>query len=155
MSTIMEKVAEYNLLRAKSKTIKSRMDSLAKDIKEHLTQNVTPDTKGSYYAEDDNFVYGNMAKKTIKLNEDRAKVFLQERNLLEQASEVKVVIKEDKLEKLITDGTITMEEFESLVDTKVTYSIDIKEKKKEEEPVEVQVVNSTKPSKRKLPTRRS
>ena len=149
----MEQVAEYNMLRAKSKTIKSRMDELAKNIKAHLTKNVTPDSKGSYYAEDDNFVYGNMAKKSMKLNEERAKVFLQERNLLEQASEVKIVIKEDKLEQLIANGDITLEEFETLVDTKVTYSIDIKEKQKEEEPVEVEVASSTK--KRRLPTRRS
>ena len=153
MSNIMEQVAEYNMLRAKSKTIKSRMDELAKNIKAHLTKNVTPDSKGSYYAEDDNFVYGNMAKKSMKLNEERAKVFLQERNLLERASEVKVVIKEDKLEQLIANGDITLEEFETLVDTKVTYSIDIKEKQKEEEPVEVEVASSTK--KRRLPTRRS
>lgn len=153
MSNIMEQVSEYNMLRAKSKTIKSRMDELAKNIKAHLTKNVTPDSKGSYYAEDENFVYGNMAKKSMKLNEERAKVFLQERNLLEQASEVKVVIKEDKLEQLIANGDITLEEFETLVDTKVTYSIDIKEKQKEEEPVEVEVASSTK--KRRLPTRRS
>lgn len=150
---ITEKVAEYNLLRAKTKTIKARMDELAKDIKGYLTSNVSPDSKGNYYEEDDNFVYGNMAKKSIKLNEERTKVFLQERNLLEQASEVKVVIKEDKLEQLLANGDITMEEFKTLVDTKITYSIDIKEKKKEEEPVEVQVASSTRP-KRKLPTRR-
>lgn len=153
MNTIMEQVAEYNLLRAKSKTIKSRMDALAKSIKEHLTKNVTPDSKGNYYAENEDFIYGNMAKKSIKLNEERAKVFLQERNLLEQVSDVKIVINEDKLEQLLADGTITMEEFETLVDTKVSYSIDIKEKKKDEEPVEVQVASSTKP-KRRLPTRR-
>lgn len=153
MSNIIEQVAEYNMLRAKSKTIKSRMDELAKNIKAHLTKNVTPDSKGSYYAEDENFVYGNMAKKSMKLNEEKAKVFLQERNLLEQASEVKIVIKEDKLEQLIANGDITLEEFETLVDTKVTYSIDIKEKQKEEEPVEVEVASSTK--KRRLPTRRS
>lgn len=153
MGNIMEQVAEYNMLRAKSKTIKSRMDELAKNIKNHLTKNVTPDAKGSYYAEDENFVYGNMAKKSMKLNEERAKVFLQERNLLEQASEVKVVIKEDKLEQLIANGDITLEEFETLVDTKVTYSIDIKEKQKEEEPVEVEVASSVK--RRKLPTRRA
>ena len=153
MNTIMEQVAEYNLLRAKSKTLKSRMDALAKSIKEHLTKNVTPDSKGNYYAENEDFIYGNMAKKSIKLNEERAKVFLQERNLLEQVSDVKIVINEDKLEQLLADGTITMEEFETLVDTKVSYSIDIKEKKKDEEPVEVQVASSTKP-KRRLPTRR-
>ena len=73
MSNIMEQVSEYNMLRAKSKTIKSRMDELAKNIKAHLTKNVTPDSKGSYYAEDENFVYGNMAKKSIKLNEESSK----------------------------------------------------------------------------------
>lgn len=151
-NNIMEQVSEYNMLRAKSKTIKSRMDELAKNIKAHLTKNVTPDSKGSYYAEDDNFVYGNMAKKTIKLNEERAKVFLQERNLLEKASDVKIVINEDKLEQLLANKEITMEELQTLVDTKVTYSIDIKEKQKEEEPVEVEVASSTK--KRQLPKRR-
>lgn len=151
-NNIMEQVSEYNMLRAKSKTIKSRMDELAKNIKAHLTKNVTPDSKGSYYAEDDNFVYGNMAKKTIKLNEERAKVFLQERNLLEKASDVKIVINEDKLEQLLANKEITMEELQTLVDTKVTYSIDIKEKQKEAEPVEVEVASSTK--KRQLPKRR-
>lgn len=151
-NNIMEQVSEYNMLRAKSKTIKSRMDELAKNIKAHLTKNVTPDSKGSYYAEDENFVYGNMAKKTIKLNEERAKVFLQERNLLEKASDVKIVINEDKLEQLLANKEITMEELQTLVDTKVTYSIDIKEKQKEEEPVEVEVASSTK--RRQLPKRR-
>lgn len=154
MSNIMEQVSEYNLLRAKSKTIKSRMDELAKSIKGHLTKNVTPDAKGSYYSEDDNFVYGNMAKKSVKLNEERAKVFLQERNLLEKASDVKIVINEDKLEQLLANNEITAEELESLVDIKTTYSIDIKEKQKEEEPVEVEVASSSKKP-RRLPTRRS
>ena len=152
MNKIAEKVAEYNLLRAKQKTIKARMDELAKDIKGYLTKTVSPDSKGNYYQEDDNFIYGNMAKKSIKLNEERAKVFLQERNLLEQVSDVKIVINEDKLEQLLANETISMAEFESLVDTKVSYSIDIKEKKKEE-PVEVEVASSSKP-KRRLPTRR-
>lgn len=152
MNKIAEKVAEYNLLRAKQKTIKARMDELAKDIKGYLTKNVSPDSKGNYYEEDDNFIFGNMAKKSIKLNEERAKAFLQERNLLEQVSDVKIVINEDKLEQLLANETITMTEFESLVDTKVSYSIDIKEKKKEE-PVEVEVASSSKP-KRRLPTRR-
>lgn len=150
--SIHEQVAEYNFLRAKSKTIKARMDELSKSIKEHLTKNVSPDTRGSYYAEDENFIYGNMARKSVKLNEERAKVFLQERNLLEKVSEVKIVINEDKLEQLLMNDEITQDELESLVDIKTTYSIDIKEKQKEEEPVEVQVATSTK-NKRKLPVR--
>lgn len=152
LSIITQKVAEYNTLRAKQKTIKSRMDELAKDIKSYLTKNVSPDSRGNYYEEDDNFVFGNMAKKSVKLNEERAKVFLQERNLLEKASDVKIVINEDKLEQLLATNEITAEELESLVDIKTTYSIDIKEKKNEE-PVEVEVASSTK--RRQLPKRRS
>lgn len=152
--TVADMVADYNLLRAKSKLIKSEMDKLAKDIKEYLTKNVTPDSKGSYYEENDSFVYGNQAKKSVKLNEERAKVFFQERNLLEEVSEVKVVLNEDKISKALEEGKITQEELESLVDIKVTYSIDIKEKEKQSEEVyEIPVASSTKP-KRKLPTRR-
>lgn len=151
--SISEKVREYDVLRANAKTIKSRMDALSKEIKKHLTENITPDAKGSYYAEDDNYVYGNMAKKSVKLNEEKAKVFFKERNLLEEVSEVKVVINEDKVSQLLSEGKITQEDLESLVDIKVSYSIDIKEKQKEEEPVEIQVETSSKP-KRRIPTRR-
>lgn len=153
--TVADMVAEYNLLRAKSKLIKSEMDKLAKDIKAYLTSNVTPDSKGNYYEENDSFVYGNQAKKSVKLNEDRAKVFFQERNLLEEVSEVKVVLNEDKISKALEEGKITQEELEALVDIKVTYSIDIKEKEKQEEEVyEIPIASSVKPVKKKLPTRR-
>ena len=153
--SIAEKVYEYNQLRSKAKTIKSRMDEIAKEIKSHLTSNVTPDSKGSYYAEDENFIYGNQAKKSIKLNEERAKLFFKENNLLEEVSEVKIVINEDKVSKLLEEGKITQEELETLVDIKVSYSIDIKEKKKEKVEEEMPVINSVKPVKRKLPIRRS
>lgn len=147
---ISKAVAEYNELRSKSKFIKSRMDELAKSIKEYLKKNVTPDAKGSYYEESNEFVYGNMAKKSVKLNQDKAKEFFTQRNLLEDVTDVKVVLNEDKIEKVLQEGKITQEELESLVDIKVSYSIDIKEKKQEDEIVEVQVVSSSKP-KRKSP----
>lgn len=152
--SIAEKVYEYNQLRSKAKIIKSRMDEIAKEIKTHLTSNFSPDAKGSYYTEDENFIYGNQAKKSIKLNEERAKLFFQENNLLEEVSEVKIVINEDKVSKLLDEGKITQEELETLVDIKVSYSIDIKEKKKEEVEEEMPVINSVKPVKRKLPVRR-
>lgn len=152
--SVMDKVAEYDLLRGKAKTIKSRMDELAKEIKKHLTDTVTPDSKGSYYSESDDYVFGNMAKKTVKLNEERAKVFFKENNLLEEVSEVKVTINEDKVAQLLADGKITQDDLEKLVDIKTNYSIDIKPKQKEdEEIVEVKVASSPKP-KRRIPTRR-
>lgn len=152
---VNEKVQEYAVLREKAKTIKSRMDSLAKDIKEYLTKNVKPDSKGNCYLEDTNYVFGNQAKKSIKLNETKATEFFKAKGLLEKVVDVKTVINEDKVSKLIESGELTNEELETLVDIKTTYSIDIKEKVKEEEAVEVEVVsNSTKPKAKPLPKRR-
>lgn len=153
MFSIKDKVSEYSTLRNQAKIIKERMDSIAKDIKTYLTNTVQADAKGSYYSEDDNFIFGNQAKKSIKLNEERAVNYFTGKGILESVTDTKIVINEDKVSKLVEQGVISQEDLETLVDTKVTYSIDIKEKKKEEAPVEVQVVASTKP-KRKLPTRK-
>lgn len=153
--TISSYVQEYNELRSKAKTIKARMDALAKTIKEHLTSTTKPDSKGNYYLEDESFVFGNQAKKSVKLNEAKATEFFKAKGLLEKVVDVKTVINEDKVSKLLETGDLTQQELEALVDIKVTYSIDIKEKVKEqeEEIVEVQVASKTKPS-RKLPIRR-
>lgn len=149
---IKDKVKEYDILRLQAKTIKSRMDSLSKEIKKYLTENVPVNAKGSYYSEDDDYIYGNVARKSIKINEDKAKQFFQERNLLEEVTDVKVVVNEDKVAKLLQDEVITQEDLESIVDVKVTYSIDVKAKEHEKEEEIVEVVE-TRP-KRKLPTRR-
>ena len=151
---ITQMVFEYNQLRDKAKTIKNRMDELSKNIKEYLTNNVTPDSKGSYYDESEDFVFGNQAKKSVKLNEERARVFFTNKGLLEKVAETKIVINEDKVSKLLESGEISQEELESLVDIKVTYSIDIKQKVKDEkEDVTYEIASSTKP-KRKIPTKR-
>lgn len=147
-------VEEYTTLRDKTKSIKTRMDEIAKTIKDYLSSNLKPDSKGSYYAQNDNFVYGSQAKKTVKLNETKATEFFKSKGLLEKVVDVKTVINEDKVSKLLENAEITQEELESLVDIKTTYSIDIKAKVKEEEEEIVEVkVASTKPQ-RKLPMRR-
>ena len=151
---VNEKVQEYAVLREKSKTIKARMDLLAKEIKEYLTKTVTPDSKGNFYLEDTNYVFGNQAKKSIKLNETKATEFFKSKGLLEKVVDVKTVINEDKVSKLIDSGELTNEELETLVDIKTTYSIDIKEKVKQDEVVEVEVVSNSIKPKRLLPKRR-
>ena len=147
-------VVEYNELRDRAKVIKERMDFLAKGIKTYLSENLTPDSKGSYYSENDKFIYGNQAKKSVKLNEERARVFFTNKGLLEKVADTKIVINEDKVSKLLETNEITQEELESLVDIKVTYSIDIKQKvKADTEDVTYEIASSNKP-KRKIPTKR-
>ena len=154
MSKIRDKVQEYNELRNQAKLIKTRMDSLAKEIKLYLSNTVTPDSKGSYYEENDDFVYGSQAKKSIKINEDRATALFKKMGVLDKVVDIKTVINEDKVSKLVESGELTVEELEQVLDTKVTYSIDIKEKTKSEDMPVVDKASSTKPKRRITLSRR-
>lgn len=154
MSLIFEYVQEYTDLSKQEKAIKKRKDELAKYIKEHAQQNGVKDSNGSSYMSNDRFVFGSQARKSIKLNQERAKEFLLAQGLYEQVVEVKESINENKVEQLLSQGLITTTDLESIVDIKVTYAIDVKEKEMEqtsEEMPEVQVVErSSKKRKFKL-----
>lgn len=142
MSIIEADVQEYMDLSKQEKAIKKRKDELAKRIKEHAQQNGVKDSNGSSYMSNERFVFGSQARKSIKLNQDRAKEFLLSQGLYEQVVEVKETINENKVEQLLSEGLITTDDLEAIVDVKVTYAIDVKEKEVEqpEEMPEVEVV---------------
>lgn len=145
MNLINEDVQEYLELGKQEKIIKKRKEELAKRIKEHAQENGTKDSNGSSYLSNERFVFGSQARKTIKLNQDRAKDFLLANGLYEQVVEVKETINESKVEQLLNEGLISTEDLEMLVDVKVVYAIDVREREVEEEMPEVQKVeNSTK-----------
>lgn len=140
MSMIHYDVQEYMELSKQEKAIKKRKDELAKRIKEHAQQNGVKDSNGSSYMSNERFVFGSQARKSIKLNQDRAKDFLLAQGLYERVVEVKESINEDKVEQLLAENLITPEDLETLVDVKITYAIDVKEREVEEEMPEVEVV---------------
>lgn len=143
---------EYFDLRKMKAETEKRMKEVATILKEYATTNGVHDSNGSAYCETDNYIFGSQAKKSVKLNEAKAKDYLLALGLYEKVVETKEYINEDKLEQLISTGDLAPEDIESMVDVKVTYAIDIKEiqKEEEEEMPEVQVSNSKKPVK-KLP----
>ena len=150
MSLIYEFVQEYTDLSKQEKAIKKRKDELAKYIKEHAQQNGVKDSNGSSYMSNDRFVFGSQARKSIKLNQDRAKEFLLSQGLYEQVVEVKESINEDKVEQLLQQGLITTDDLEAIVDVKVTYAIDVKEKEIEQTPEEMPEVQVIERSTKKI-----
>ena len=62
---------DYAYLRDQEKLIRKRKEELAKEIKEYVTKNGAKDSKGSYYSENESFIYGSQAKKSIKIYEDK------------------------------------------------------------------------------------
>lgn len=144
--SIDDMVQEYFLLREQSKTIKSRMDALAKEIKNYASENGVKDDKGSSYCDNGAFMFGQQAKKSVSFVKDKAIEFFKTHGLLD-AVKITEVIDEDAVEKYINEGAITFDDLESITETKTTYAIDLK--KKEEMPVveetTVQMAASKKP----------
>lgn len=130
-----ELVAEYDSLRAKKKAIDERMKVLAKDIKDFATLNGNKDDKGSYYVEDDKYVFGSQCKKSIKLNDEKVLNYFKAHHL-DAHIETKEFVPEKTVEYLNNDGTISYEDLETLVDVKETYSVTVVNK--EEVTAEVQ-----------------
>lgn len=123
---------EYYELREQSKLTKSRMDILAKEIKEYASANGVKDDKGSSYCDNGEFMFGQQAKKSVSFKNDEAITFFKTHGLLD-AVKIKEVIDEDAVEKYINEGQLSFEDLESITETKVTYAIDLK--KKEDLPV--------------------
>ena len=141
---IDSKVQEYYKLREEAKIIKSRMDTLATEIKQYASENGVKDDKGSHYCDNEEFMFGRVAKKSVKFKEIEAISFFKTNGLVNAVKTVEV-IDEKEVENYIEDGSISFEDLEAITETKVTYAIELK--KKEEMPVveEVQVAASRKP----------
>ena len=123
---------EYDQLRERQKAVKKRLDDLAKYIKKYVTDNGVKDQNGSYYSEDADFIYGSQARKSVKLNDEKAREFFKNKKLYDQVIDIKEVLNEDKIEQLVIDEKITIEDIESISETKTTYAIDIKLKETKE-----------------------
>ena len=142
-------VSEYESLRRQDIAIKERKDLLADTLKEYAKTYGTKDDKGSFIVDTPSHTFGAVARKSVKLDADKALDFVRERGWDECVVNVPT-IDEDALEKRLRDGDLSMDEMESLTTTKTTYAIDVTAK---EEMPEVQqtAVQTATAAKRKPP----
>lgn len=137
---------EYNSLREQKKTIEDRMKSLADQIKANAEKVGVKDDKGSFYAENEQYVYGKQCKKSVSFNQEKALAYFKDHGYTDCIGTVEV-INEEAVEGRINTGDISFEDLEEITTTKVSYAIDIR--KKEEMPVveqtEVSMAASKKP----------
>ena len=125
--SITDQVRQYDALRAQSKKISAEMTRLADIIKKYAEAEGVKDDKGSYYCEDDHFIFGNQAKKSVKFKDEIAIPFLKDKGLDEAVKTIEV-IDDSAVEKYVKKGSITFEEFESMTETKTVYAVIVKPK---------------------------
>ena len=137
---------EYYSLREQKKTIEDRMKYLADQIKANAEKVGVKDDKGSFYAEDEQYVYGKQCKKSVSFDKDKAIEYFKIHGYDECIDTVEV-INEEAVESRINTGDISFEDLEAITNTKVSYAIDIKKKEDipEVEQTEVAMAASKKP----------
>lgn len=127
--SINEMVSEYFFLRSQKKVIDDKMKGLASTIKEYAKENGVKNDTGSYYCQNDEYIFGSQAKKSVSFDVDKAVEFLKSRGFNHAVKQITTYeIDEDVVESLVGSGDISLSDLESITNTKVTYSVDVKKK---------------------------
>ena len=118
---------EYSEVSSQIKLLETTKKTLADRLKEASELIGVKDSKGSYYYDAGDFMVGKVAKKSVSLKQEDTIKLLKEKGLYKKGVEVQKVevINEKALEDAVKDGTISQEEFESLCNVKVTYSVSV------------------------------
>ena len=138
-------LSEYDSLREQKKKIEDRMKYLADQIKANAEKVGVKDDKGSFYAEDEQFIYGKQCKKSVSFNQEKALSYFRDHGYDDCITTVEV-INEEAVESRINTGDISFEDLENITTTKVSYAIDLKRKEEmsEVEQTEVPIAASKK-----------
>ena len=138
-------LSEYDSLREQKKKIEDRMKYLADQIKANAEKVGVKDDKGSFYAEDEQFIYGKQCKKSVSFNQEKALSYFRDHGYDDCITTVEV-INEEAVESRINTGDISFEDLEDITTTKVSYAIDLKRKEQmsEVEQTEVPIAASKK-----------
>ena len=137
---------EYAEISFQIKQLEEKKKALADKIKNGVEQFGVQDDKGSYYLENDSYVMGKVARKSFKVDQDKAVRTLESMGLGDVVDSVTVkTVNEDKLQRAVQEKRITLNIVEEFTDVKTSYSVLVKEK---EEMPEVEVT-STKVARKK------
>lgn len=120
---------EYADISAQIKKLEEQKKALAEKIKSGAEQFGVKDDKGSFYLENDFYVMGKVAKKSFKIDQEKAVSTLESIGLGDVIDEVVVrTVNEDRLQKAVADKRITLDDVREFTNESVSYSVSVKEK---------------------------
>lgn len=128
-------VEELVKLKERKKDIEKREKQLKKDLETILVHEGRKDSKGNTSMIVGNRLAQRQARKSVKIDKEKAEIFFKARNLWDKVSRIEEVLDEDAIEQLFIEGKISAEDLETITDVKTTYAIIIKDYKQEEMPI--------------------
>ena len=138
--SVEDVVHELTVLKDRKKDIEKREKELKEQLGTILEAEGVKDSKGSFKLVVGDKLAQKQARKSVKLNREKAEEFFKSIGIWDEVIEVKEEINEDYVEQALLAEKFTMEELEEITDIKVSYAIVINNYKPEEEEMpEVQV----------------
>ena len=120
---------DYDELSAQIKELEARKEALSDKIKEGSEKFGVKDDKGSYYLENDQFLMGKVAKKSFKIDQDKAVGVLKSMGLGDVVDTVTIeTVNEDRLNSAVQEGRISINEVEKFTNVTTSYSVTVKKK---------------------------
>lgn len=120
---------QYADISSQIKALEEQKKALAEKIKQGAEQFGVKDDKGSFYLESEDLMMGKVAKKSFKIDQDKAVKTLESMGIGDVVDEVTVrTVNEDRLQQAVSDGRLSLDTVESFTDVSVSYSVLVKEK---------------------------
>ena len=138
--SVEDVVHELTVLKDRKKDIEKREKELKEQLGTILEAEGVKDSKGSFKLVVGDKLAQKQARKSVKLNREKAEEFFKSIGIWDEVIEIKEEINEDSVEQALLAEKFTVDELEEITDIKVTYAIVINDYKPEEEEMpEVQV----------------
>ena len=138
---------QYIAVSKKIKALEEEKKRLSDNLKKGAEKYGVKDDKGSFYCETESCIFGRVAKKTMKINQEKAVKDLTDLGMGDLIDEVIVrTVNTDRLENAVQSGKLSFDVVEGFTDVTTSYSVSVKEK---EEIAEVEQTSLKKVSKSK------
>lgn len=134
---VAEIINELEVLKAQKKIIESRDKELRAILGDIAESTGTIDNKGSYKLVVGDKVLQKQARKSVKLNKDRAEKFFRELGIWNEVIETVEVINDDFVEQQYLAEAFSADDLEAITDVKVVYAVAVTDYVPEEEMSEV------------------
>ena len=131
--SVEDVVYELTALKDRKKDIEKREKELKDQLGQILEGEGIKDSKGSFKLIVGDKLAQKQARKSVKLNREKAEEFFKSIGIWDDVIEIKEEINEDSVEQALLAEKFTMEELEDITDIKVTYAIIINDYKPEDE----------------------
>lgn len=131
--SVEEVVSELTIIKDQKKLIEQREKELKDILGEILEGEGVKDSKGSFKLVVGDKLAQKQARKTVKLNRERAEELFKSLGIWEEVVEIKEEINEDAVEQALLADKFSMEQLEDITDVKTTYAIVLEDYKPEED----------------------